>query len=99
MCHFLFGGKMIRFVGSICTISISVASLAVLLVCGCSGTKEVRAATSRSTSGSLLVNMESVTYTIKVGDAVDLSVLGYEEFKTSTTVKESGSIVVPVIGE
>ena len=46
-----------------------------------------------------MVTMESGTYMIKPGDAVELSVLGYDEFRTSTTVKESGSIIVPVLGE
>lgn len=30
---------------------------------------------------------------------VELSVLGYPEFQTSTTVKESGALMVPLIGE
>src|ERR1041385_2971794 len=69
------------------------------LLSGCANSRNTNTSSSRSTSGSLMVTMESGTYMIKPGDAVELSVLGYDEFRTSTTVKESGSIIVPVLGE
>lgn len=49
--------------------------------------------------GSILVKMQSSVYVVKKGDLIELSVLGYPEFQTSTTVKESGAIIVPLLGE
>src|ERR1041385_7506338 len=80
--------------------AVSAALLAIsIFYCGCSNTREITASTSRSNSGSLMVKMQSGTYTIRIGDMVELSVLGYPEFQTSTTVKESGALMVPLIGE
>jgi len=53
----------------------------------------------RQRDGSVLVKMQSSVYVVKKGDLIELSVLGYPEFQTSTTVKESGAIIVPLLGE
>lgn len=49
--------------------------------------------TSRQTS------TQSKTYLIQEGDQVQLSVAGYPEFSTTTFVKQTGTITVPLVGE
>jgi polysaccharide export outer membrane protein len=75
------------------------ALIAAAIISGCYNSKEITGSVSRSTTGSLMVKMQSGTYQIKTGDVVELSVLGYPEFQTSATVKESGAMLVPLVGE
>lgn len=70
-----------------------------ILYSGCTHTKELAVAPRRVITGSAMTNIQSGNYTIKAGDMVELSVLGYPEFQVSTTVKESGAIIVPFAGE
>jgi polysaccharide export outer membrane protein len=43
--------------------------------------------------------IESEVYTIKQGDSIDVTVWGYPEFNTKGTIRQSGTIIVPLIGE
>lgn len=78
----------------------AVILVVVTMVAGCSSTKEIRVpAAPRPVTGSIVMKMQSGTYTIKIGDLIELSVLGYTEFQTSATVRESGAMMVPLVGE
>ncbi|MFI5251247.1 MAG: polysaccharide biosynthesis/export family protein [Bacteroidota bacterium] len=67
---------------------------------GCSpSTETVQSSSSRSTTGSIKADTIRTNYIIKVGDQIELSVWGYPEFQTSTTVKESGIITLPLAGD
>ena len=46
-----------------------------------------------------MVQMQSGTYSARIGDMVELSVMGYPEFHTSSAVDESGDIMVPSVGQ
>jgi polysaccharide export outer membrane protein len=46
-----------------------------------------------------MVKMQSESYLIRQGDEIEISVWGYPEFNTSTTVKKGGQILIPLIGE
>lgn len=84
-------------------------STALLFICllagiastGCSSDAAMResSVSSRSSSGTLFVKMQSNVYTIKEGDKIDLSVWDYPEFNTSATVNSNGTIVVPLVGD
>lgn len=54
-----------------------------------------------STAGSLRPQADSLTQgsVIRPGDQIQLTVWGYPEFNTTTTVKGYGTITVPLIGE
>ena len=54
---------------------------------------------SRTGRLSMRTEMESSTYVIRREDKIELSVWGYPEFTTSAIVKETGTIVVPLVGE
>jgi len=74
----------------------------VLWTIGCVSKNSVRDApssSSRSTSGTLFVKMQSTSYLIKPGDKVELSVWDYPEFNTSTMVSSSGTITIPLVGD
>jgi polysaccharide export outer membrane protein len=78
-----------------------------LLICGfvlsgCSSSSETTHTTpisSRSYTGSLKADTTKTQYIIKIGDQIELSVWGYPEFQTSTIVKESGIITLPLVGD
>jgi polysaccharide biosynthesis/export protein len=54
-----------------------------------------------SDSGSLQLNVDSLNQEsiISPGDKIEITVWGYPEFNTTTTVKSFGTITVPLIGE
>ena len=78
---------------------------------GCSGSSFTSTASSKtlfqnSNIGSLHEDngtSDTLTYRdrdiIKVGDQLQISVWGYPEFNTTTTVKDYGTVTVPLIGE
>lgn len=66
---------------------------------GCMASNNSTEPSLHQRDGSILVKMQSSVYVVKKGDLIELSVLGYPEFQTSTTVKESGAIIVPLLGE
>ena len=66
---------------------------------GCMASNSTTDTVPRQREGPVMVKMQSSVYVVKKGDLVELSVLGYPEFQTSTTVKESGAIIVPLLGE
>lgn len=69
--------------------------LSVILGDGCTSSST----SSRSSSGALMVKMQEESYVIKKGDQIEISVWGYPEFQTTTHVKESGTITIPLAGE
>ena len=64
-----------------------------------SGIREVPAASSRSTNGTLFVKVQSGVYVIKEGDKLEISVWDYPEFTTATTVSMGGTISIPLVGD
>ncbi len=60
-----------------------------------------KALSESSNVGSLRANADSVNNEsiIRPGDQIQITVWGYPEFNTTTTVKEFGTITVPLIGE
>ncbi len=47
----------------------------------------------------MLSEAQSDTYIIRQGDQIQISVWGYPEFNTTSTVKEGGKLSVPLIGD
>ncbi len=70
---------------------------------GCSPSSDIarESANQITRSGSKPVQIEpqSDTYVIRVGDQIQLSVFGYNEFNTTTNVKETGTITLPLVGD
>ncbi|MEW6193635.1 MAG: polysaccharide biosynthesis/export family protein [Bacteroidota bacterium] len=82
------------------------------LITGCGGGRNLAASEStyslfkNSNVGSLQENTitpDTTTYRstdlIKSGDQLQISVWGYPEFNTTTTVKDYGTVTIPLIGE
>jgi len=61
-------------------------------------TRESKPPVSKPRESSVQTEQRS-TYVIRKGDQVQLSVWGYPEFATSTQVKETGTIAIPLVGE
>ena len=53
----------------------------------------------KSNVGSLSVATKNVEDIIHPGDQVQIMVWGYPEFNTTTTVKEFGTVTIPLVGE
>ncbi len=53
----------------------------------------------KSNVGSLNVKNKNVEDIIHPGDQVQIMVWGYPEFNTTTTVKEFGTVTIPLVGE
>ena len=69
--------------------------------CSCStheATREPKSPVSKSGVSGIQGELQS-TYVIRRGDQIQLSVWGYPEFATSTQVKETGTIAIPLVGE
>jgi polysaccharide export outer membrane protein len=69
---------------------------------GCTTSEVVRQTAARISppqSFSLQTELQSDGYVIRKGDQIQLSIWGYPEFATNTTVKETGTIAVPLVGE
>ncbi|MBI1806202.1 MAG: polysaccharide biosynthesis/export family protein [Ignavibacteria bacterium] len=77
--------------------------LAACYLNGCSSSEEIAKGnlTQIIRSGSRSVQMEAQAdnYVIRQGDQIQLSVWGYPEFNVTTSVRETGTIPVPLIGE
>jgi polysaccharide export outer membrane protein len=75
---------------------------AMLILAGC-GSSDIgtQSATQIIRSGSRSLQDEALRddYIIRKADLVAIDVFGYDEFKTETTVKEIGTIAVPLIGD
>jgi polysaccharide export outer membrane protein len=83
-------------------IFIILAAATLLLSAGCStqnSVRELSSSSSRSTSGTLFVKMQSDIYLIKPGDKIEFSVWDYPEFNTSTMVTTNGTIALPLVGD
>jgi protein involved in polysaccharide export with SLBB domain len=72
-----------------------------LLLTGCSPQSSLTkgSSLSRPTVGVLPVRVSANSYLIKQGDQIEISVWGYPEFNTTTILKESGTISIPLIGD
>jgi polysaccharide export outer membrane protein len=69
---------------------------------GCGGsdmTKDSLTQIIRSGSRPIQAEAQSDNYVIRQGDQIQLSVWGYPEFDSRTTVKELGQITLPLLGE
>jgi polysaccharide export outer membrane protein len=55
--------------------------------------------TAQLATPSIQTEIQSNAYVITKGDQIQLSVWGYPEFTTNATVKEAGTIAIPLIGE
>lgn len=70
---------------------------------GCSSSDKVSSETARAMSTPGIGPEQFVTQQrtdgINVGDQIQLSVLGYPEFNTNATVREAGTISIPLAGE
>ncbi len=69
---------------------------------GCSSgdmTKDSLTQIIRSGSRPIQAEAQSDNYVIRQGDQIQLSVWGYPEFDSRTTVKELGQIALPLLGE
>lgn len=53
----------------------------------------------KSNEGSLDINEKKKADMIKPGDQLQIMVWGYPEFNTTSTVKEYGTVTIPLIGE
>lgn len=62
-------------------------------------TRERRQELPRFDNSNAKFDTRSDSYVIIKGDEVSIAVWGYSEFNTTTTVKEAGTIAVPLIGE
>jgi polysaccharide export outer membrane protein len=72
-----------------------------LIFFGCStheATREPKSTVSQPGASATQTEPRS-TYVIRKGDQIQLSVWGYPEFATSTKVKETGTIAIPLVGE
>jgi polysaccharide export outer membrane protein len=71
------------------------------IACSCSTHETTRESGSNVPSRAVSVPSSDVasTSSVKKGDQIQISVWGYPEFTTNTTVKESGTISIPLIGE
>lgn len=70
--------------------------------CGTEGvTQKDELSSSRSGKGIIIINTPANTAppVIKQGDNVEISVWGYPEFTTSTTVKMGGTVTLPLVGD
>ena len=54
---------------------------------------------AKSNVGSLDATMNKTGSVIKPGDQIQIMVWGYPEFNTTTTVKDYGTITIPLIGD
>ncbi len=54
---------------------------------------------SKSNEGTLNVNTSAAKDIIHPGDQIQIMVWGYPEFNTTTTVKEFGTVTIPLVGE
>jgi polysaccharide export outer membrane protein len=72
-----------------------------LIACSCSTRETTRESGSNVPGRAVSAPMSEVSSTtpIKKGDQISMSVWGYPEFTTNTTVKETGTIVIPLVGE
>ena len=61
--------------------------------------KKMIASNAKSNVGDLSVDMDQSNDLIKPGDKIQIMVWGYPEFNTTTTVKDFGTITVPLIGD
>jgi polysaccharide export outer membrane protein len=72
-----------------------------LLVSGCSSQQAQRSPETdeRAPAATSRRDTRSASYIIQCGDQVQLTVFGYPEFNASVIVQESGTIVLPLVGE
>jgi polysaccharide export outer membrane protein len=71
-----------------------------LVACSCSTRETTRESGSNVSSRAVSVPTSEVSSSpIRKGDQINMSVWGYPEFTTNTTVKETGTIVIPLVGE
>jgi polysaccharide export outer membrane protein len=71
-----------------------------LIACSCSTRETTRESGSNVSSRAVSVPTSEVSSSpIRKGDQIQMSVWGYPEFTTNTTVKETGTIVIPLVGE
>ncbi|HLX11973.1 MAG TPA: polysaccharide biosynthesis/export family protein [Bacteroidota bacterium] len=66
---------------------------------GCSSSNDIVESRSRSIMGSLKKDSANVSTVIREGDQIEISVWGYPEFQTTATVKEAGTITLPLAGD
>jgi protein involved in polysaccharide export with SLBB domain len=71
------------------------------LACSCSTRETTRESGANVPNQAVSATMSEVASTtpIRKGDQIQMSVWGYPEFTTNATVKETGTIVIPLIGE
>jgi polysaccharide export outer membrane protein len=72
------------------------------LFIGCSSdemTKDSLTHIIRSGSHPIQMDTQADNYVIRQGDQIQFSVWGYPEFNTTTFVKETGTIAIPLVGE
>jgi polysaccharide export outer membrane protein len=73
-----------------------------LIILGCDSrriTKDTPQTELFSIEDTSFAGIRSIKYMIRQGDQIQIVVWGYPEFNTTTTVKEVGSVTVPLIGE
>jgi polysaccharide export outer membrane protein len=72
-----------------------------LIACSCSTRETTRESGSNVPSRAVSAPTSDISSTtpIRKGDQIQMSVWGYPEFTTNATVKETGTIVIPLIGE
>ena len=82
---------------------ISLISLSLALLAGCSSTKESTSGGNvqvlRSGSRSVLPEAQIENYVIRQGDSIQVEVWGFAQFNTSGIVKPTGMVSVPLVGE
>ncbi len=75
-------------------------SLALIIVSGCSTARHSQESTfSEPDLGSAIIHQKAEEYVIHPGDEIEVSVWGYDEFNTSRTVTNRGTLAVPLIGD
>ncbi len=74
-----------------------------VLLWGCSSSEEMAkqnlSEILRSGSRPIQGEVQSSTYVIRQGDQIQITVWGYNEFNTTTTVKEGGTVTIPLVGD
>ena len=70
---------------------------------GCSSSDETAqnnsSQTVRSASRPIEAEVQADNYIIRQSDTVEVSVWGYPEFNTKASVKETGAVTIPLLGE
>lgn len=76
--------------------------LASLLTLGCESiriTRDSPQLESHASEDTVFAGVRSSRYVIREGDNIQIVVWGYPEFSTTATVKEGGSVTVPLVGD